>query len=57
MAETIGYFTIATKGNASDFGSLEFKKTTTGSNGTRGILLATEVAPQELLVPLNTNTP
>ena len=36
---TIGYFNIATKGNTSDFGSLEIpgRKLYTGSNGTRGI--------------------
>ena len=36
---TIGYFTIATKGNSSDFGSFENygRKQNTGSNGTRGI--------------------
>lgn len=36
---TIGYFTIATKGNSSDFGSLNYpgRKQNTGSNGIRGI--------------------
>ena len=35
----IGYFTIATKGNSSDFGSFENfgRRQNTGSNGTRGI--------------------
>ena len=37
--KTIGYFTIATKGNASEFGSLTFagRRPYQGSNGVRGI--------------------
>ena len=43
---TIGYFTIATKGNSSDFGSLmnPGRRQNTGSNGTRGIFAGTRGA-------------
>jgi hypothetical protein len=43
---TIGYFTIATKGNSSDFGSFMYpgRKQNTGSNGTRGIFAGTRGA-------------
>ena len=41
----IGYFTIATKGNTSEFGSFNVfgRKIFTGSNGTRGIFAGTRV--------------
>jgi len=54
---TIGYFTIATKGNSSDFGSFMYpgRKQYTGSNGTRGIFAGTKGAnPGSPAV--NTNT-
>ena len=48
---TIGYFTIATKGNSSDFGSLEIpgRKLYSGSNGTRGIYAGNRGNTQDLL--------